>query len=88
MADMSPKVSPTEGDQDRRATLLAVVTSVTLLSTTIVLLRVYSRVKFIHHLGWDDYTIIMAQVMRLHFASIAITYMFADFKPPRHDFNH
>lgn len=69
MADFSD-LPPAEGDQDRRATLLAVVISTTLLSTATVLLRVYTRVKVIHKLGWDDYTVITAQVMRLLLASI------------------
>lgn len=64
MADF-PKLPPTEGDRDRGASLLAVVISTSLLSTVIVLLRLYTRIKVIHNLGWDDYTIIVAQVMRL-----------------------
>lgn len=64
MADF-PQFPPPEGDQDRRATLLAVVIPMTLLSTATVLLRVYTRRKVLHNLGWDDYIVIIAQVMRL-----------------------
>lgn len=69
MADF-PQLRPADGDQDRAATLLAVVISTTLLSTATVLLRVYTRIKVIRNLGWDDYTIIVAQVTRLLFSSI------------------
>lgn len=61
----SPKFPPTDGDDDRRATILAVVISMTLLSTATIILRVYTRIKVIHNLGWDDYTIVIAQVIRL-----------------------
>ncbi|MCJ1269651.1 hypothetical protein MMC22_009543 [Lobaria immixta] len=64
MADF-PKVRPADGDQDRAATLLAVVISTTLLSTATVLLRVYTRIKVLRNLGWDDYTIIVAQALSI-----------------------
>lgn len=87
MAEL-PDLPPAEGDQDRKAVLLTVVISMTILSTATVLLRIYTRTKVIHNLGWDDYTIVAAQVIRLHPKSISITYVTADYKPTRHDFNH
>ncbi|MCJ1470458.1 hypothetical protein MMC07_009103 [Pseudocyphellaria aurata] len=64
MADF-PKSPPAQGDEDRRVTLLAVVIPMTLLSTVTVLLRVYTRMKVVHNLGWDDYIVMMAQTISL-----------------------
>ena len=54
---------PAKGDQDRRWTLLAVVIPMTILSTATVVVRLYTRTKVIRNVGWDDYTIVAAQVL-------------------------
>ena len=63
MADPHSLPPPPDGDQNRASQTYGAVISLTILSTAIVITRVYIRFKLISKVGWDDYTIVLAQVM-------------------------
>lgn len=88
-ADFQHLSPPREGDQDRRWVLLAVVGSATLLSTATVILRIYARIKVTRNVGWDDRTIVMAQVLvsSLRTRSQSLK-PFAGHKPPWYGFQY
>lgn len=59
---MSP---PPGGDHDRGPDMYGTIIPISILSTSFVLARVYARIKLIQNVGWDDYTIVLAQVIRI-----------------------
>lgn len=54
---------PPGGDHTRGPDTYGAVIPITILSTAFVLARMYTRINVIHNVGWDDHTIVLAQVI-------------------------
>lgn len=63
MAD-PPLTPPPQGDESRAGAQLTVCIIFSTLSTIVVILRLYARIKIVQKLGWDDYIMVMAQVIQ------------------------
>lgn len=63
MSESQSTTPPPGGDRDRGPDTYGAVISVTMISIAFVLARMYARIKVIHIVGWDDHTIVLAQVI-------------------------
>lgn len=54
---------PPGGDHTRGPDTYGAVIPITILSTAFVLARMYTRINVIRSVGWDDHTIVLAQVI-------------------------
>lgn len=63
MSEMQAIPPPPGGDQNRGPDTYGAVITISILSTAFVLARMYARIKLIHNVGWDDHTIVLAQVV-------------------------
>ncbi|MCJ1466197.1 hypothetical protein MMC07_004816 [Pseudocyphellaria aurata] len=56
---------PPGGDHNRGPDTYGAVITISITSTAFVLARMYARIKVTHVVGWDDYTIVLAQFMNI-----------------------
>lgn len=63
MSEMQAMPPPPGGDHNRGPDTYGAVIPITILSTAFVLARMYARISVIHNVGWDDHTIVLAQVI-------------------------
>lgn len=54
---------PLGGDHSRGPDVYGAIIPISILSTAFVLIRMYVRIKVVHIVGWDDHTIVLAQVI-------------------------
>lgn len=59
---MSGSVAPAGGNRNRAVELLVVTWCECIISIVLVALRIYSRIKITHNLGWDDHFILLTLV--------------------------
>ncbi|MCJ1470863.1 hypothetical protein MMC07_009510 [Pseudocyphellaria aurata] len=65
MSDMQAIPPPPGGDQNRGPDTYGAIIPFTILSTATVVARMYARINMVHNVGWDDYTILLAQFMNI-----------------------
>ena len=63
MSELQPMPPPPGGDQNRGPDTYGANIPTAILSTGFVLARMYVRIFVIHNVGWDDHTIVLAQVI-------------------------
>ncbi len=63
MSDIQSGPPPPGGDQSRAGETYGIAISFTILSTVAVATRMHARISVIHNVGWDDYTIVLSQVL-------------------------
>lgn len=63
MSEMQQMPPPPGGDRSRGPDVYGAVIPITVLSTAFVLARMFARIKLIKNVGWDDHTIVLAQVI-------------------------
>jgi len=59
---MEGSIPPEGGDHDRGSIILGVTWTLTLMSLTFVCLRMYSRVRLVQRIWWDDWLAVIAIV--------------------------
>lgn len=62
----SPETPPKGGNKSDGYMLIIVVSTTFVPALLAVLLRVYTRAKVVHSLGWDDWIMLLAIVSLLH----------------------
>lgn len=70
MADPHTLPPPLDGDRNRASETYGTVISITILSTAAVIARMYTRIRILNKVGWDDHTIVLAQVMHVSWSKI------------------
>ena len=65
-------LSPASGGDDRGASIIAMVVTVTFVASLAVALRFATRIWIIRSIGWDDYTILMAGLGEIIGAGLVI----------------
>jgi hypothetical protein len=59
---MEGSIPPAGGDQDRGSIILGVTWTLTLISLIFVCLRMYTRVRLVQRIWWDDWLAVIAIV--------------------------
>ncbi|KAL8846190.1 MAG: hypothetical protein Q9221_008701 [Calogaya cf. arnoldii] len=58
----SPAPSPLHGDENRQGVIVITTFVVTVLASVVVALRMATRIWIVRNVGWDDYTILFANI--------------------------
>lgn len=61
---MEKAIPPLEGNQDKAPAIIIVATILVTLTTLFVLVRFAVRIWIVKAVGWDDWTILFAEVSR------------------------
>ena len=64
MAD--PTVPPPDGNVSHQTQLLTIIWLELTVATIVLALRLLCRLKVVHGMGWDDYTMLLTWVSRSH----------------------